>query len=184
MGNRLTKIYTRTGDAGDTGTARGERVAKDDVLIHAQGDIDELNSVLGLLACELDAEQRAQICHIQHALFDIGGEISLGAAVLTPERVTALEQSIDDWNRALPVLKEFILPGGNKAGACCHLARTVCRRAERSLITLHRTAMQNPVTLAYINRLSDYLFVLARVLNGGDEIYWQSEQTLQSTDEH
>jgi len=176
MGNRLTKIYTRSGDDGATGTASGERIAKDDVLIQAQGDLDELNSLLGVLAVHLDGESLDTVREIQHRLFDIGGEISLGRYTLTDACVQTLEQWIDDTNEELPPLKEFILPGGNEAGACCHLARAVCRRAERSLVALHRKQSLNPASLAYVNRLSDVLFVFARVLNEGDEIYWQSHR--------
>jgi cob(I)alamin adenosyltransferase len=173
MSNRLTRIYTRTGDTGKTGTASGERLPKDDILIHTQGDIDELNSLLGILACKLDATQRDLILQIQHILFDLGGEISLGKALLKQERVTELEQRIDDINSQLPPLKEFILPGGNEAAAYCHLARAVCRRAERSMVTLAQTHEISPVSMAYINRLSDFLFVFARVLNEGREIGWE-----------
>ena len=172
MADRLTRIYTRTGDTGKTGTASGERLPKDDILIHTQGDIDELNSLLGVLACKLDAEQRDLILQIQHILFDLGGEISLGKALLKPERVSELEQRIDEINSQLAPLKEFILPGGNEAAAYCHLARTVCRRAERSMVTLAQTHEINSVSMAYINRLSDFLFVFARVLNAGEEICW------------
>lgn len=172
MAPRLTKIYTRTGDAGDTGTASGERIAKDDVLIQVQGDVDELNSLLGVLACKLDDTQRDIILHIQHILFDLGGEISLGQALLKQPRVSELEQRIDEINSQLAPLKEFILPGGNEAAALCHLARAVCRRAERSMVTMTKTHELNPVSMAYINRLSDFLFVFARVLNKGEEICW------------
>ncbi len=174
MGNRLTKIYTRTGDDGATGTASGERIAKDDVRIQVQGELDELNSVLGVLAVKLDGEPLDTVREIQHRLFDIGGEISLGQHALTDAAVQTLEQRIDDCNRQLQPLREFILPGGNEAGACCHLARAVCRRTERSLVALHHKQPLNPVSLAYVNRLSDFLFVFARVLNNGNEIYWQS----------
>jgi len=173
MADRLTRIYTRTGDTGKTGTASGERLPKDDILIHTQGDIDELNSLLGVLACKLDAKQRELIHTIQHTLFDLGGEISLGKPLLKQERVTELEQRIDEINGHLPPLREFILPGGNEAAAYCHLARAVCRRAERSLVTLAQTHEISPVSLAYINRLSDFLFVFARVLNEGDETSWE-----------
>ena len=172
MGNRLTKIYTRTGDAGETGMANGARIAKDDLLMHVQGDVDELNSVLGLLACKLSDEKLELIREIQHVLFDIGGEISLGVDMVTENPVNQLESHIDEMNLSLKPLKEFILPGGNEAGAQCHLARTVCRRAERNMVSLNRTQKQNSHSLAYINRLSDFLFVFSRVLNDEEEIYW------------
>lgn len=181
MGNRLTTIYTRTGDAGETGTASGERVAKDVTLMHAQGELDELNSTLGVLASRLDGERRALIFNIQHALFDIGAEISLGQSLFRQASVDALEQTIDAWNRQLVPLKEFILPGGNEAGALCHLARAVCRRAERRMVALNRERNLNAVSLAYINRLSDFLFVFARVLNDRDEIYWKSDKNKKSS---
>ncbi len=176
MANRLTKIYTRTGDSGETGTADGTRLAKDDLLMHVQGELDELNSVLGLLACKLDDEQLQTIRAIQHVLFDMGGEISLRIDMLKPDRIDALEHHIDECNTTLTPLKEFILPGGNEAGALAHLARTVCRRAERTMVSLNRQHELNPVSLAYINRLSDYLFVLARTVNADAEIYWRSER--------
>lgn len=174
MADRLTSIYTRGGDAGETGTATGERVAKDAALIQAQGDIDELNCLLGLLATKLEPQYREQLLVLQHVLFDIGGEISLGASTLEEVSVLQLENMIDAYNRDLSTLKEFILPGGNEAGALCHLARAVCRRAERQLVSLSRVYTVNPVTLAYINRLSDYLFVFSRVINDQDEIYWRA----------
>ena len=173
MSNRLTRIYTRTGDTGKTGTASGERLPKDDILIHTQGDIDELNSLLGILACKLNADQREHILQIQHILFDLGGEISLNKPLLKQECVSELEQRIDQINGHLPPLREFILPGGNEAAAYCHLARSICRRAERSMVSLTQTHEINPVSMAYINRLSDFLFVFARVLNEGEEISWE-----------
>jgi cob(I)alamin adenosyltransferase len=178
MGNRLTKIYTRTGDAGDTGKADGTRVAKDNVLIHAQGDIDELNSFIGLLASKVDDNVLYQLTlRIQHDLFNIGAEISLSQPIITGINVEYLEQQLDHYNAELPPLKEFILPGGGEAASVCHVARAVCRRAERNLVTLHKEKEIGADMLAYINRLSDLLFVLARVLtrNGGEnEVYWQS----------
>ncbi len=178
MGNRLTKIYTRTGDAGDTGKADGGRVSKDDCLIHAQGDIDELNSFLGLLAAKVDDHALIELINnIQHDLFNMGAEISLSQPLITADNVGYLEQQLDHCNADLPPLKEFILPGGGEAASVCHIARAVCRRAERSLVTLHNQQQTRTELLAYINRLSDLLFVLARVLtrNAGEkEVYWQS----------
>ncbi len=176
MAHRLTKIYTRTGDAGDTGTASGARVAKDDVLIQVQGDVDELNSILGVLASKLTGEQLEIIREIQHTLFDIGGEISLAQPLLKQDKIAALEHHIDTINLDLAPLKEFILPGGNEVGALCHLGRAVCRRVERSMVTLNRRCEINHISLAYINRLSDLLFVFARALNDADEIYWNSKR--------
>ncbi len=179
MANRLSKIYTRTGDDGKTGAADGSRFDKDNALIQAQGDVDELNSVLGMLATHINGETLELIRGVQHRLFDIGGEISLGEQYVPADVVAELEQAIDAFNNDLTPLKEFILPGGNETGAWCHLARAVCRRAERSMVSLNRNRPLNPVSLAYINRLSDFLFVLARVQNGVDEIYWQSARIME-----
>jgi cob(I)alamin adenosyltransferase len=177
MGNRLTKIYTRTGDAGDTGTADGSRLSKDDILIHAQGDIDELNSFIGLLVSKVsDAELQQLISRIQHDLFNLGAELSLGQPIITTEDVSFLEQKLDHYNADLPPLQEFILPGGGEAASLCHVVRSVCRRAERSLVSLHKEQALGTQPLAFINRLSDLLFVLARVLTrmaGEKEVYWQ-----------
>lgn len=174
MGNRLSKITTRTGDDGTTGAADGARLDKDDVLIQAQGELDELNSMLGLLACRLEGDEQDWVRIIQQNLFDIGGEISLGEHYVESDIVTELDEAIENFNNQLAPLKEFILPGGNEAGAWCHLARAVCRRAERSMVSLNRSRPLNPASLAYINRLSDFLFVFARLLNDSDEIYWRS----------
>ena len=178
MANRLTKIYTRTGDAGETGTADGSRLSKDDSLINAQGDIDELNSFIGLLAANVDdAGVRALISRVQHDLFNVGAELSLSQALISSQDVTRLEQVLDQYNAELPPLREFILPGGGEAAALCHVARAVCRRAERSLVSLHKEQALGSDLLAYINRLSDLLFVLARVLTliaGEEEVYWQN----------
>ena len=179
MGNRLTKIYTRTGDAGDTGKADGTRVSKDDCLIHAQGDVDELNSFIGLLASKLDDEALDQlILRIQHDLFNIGAEISLSQPLITAKDVAYLEQQLDHYNADLPPLKEFILPGGGEAASICHVARAVCRRAERNLVTLDKEHGIGSELLAYFNRLSDLLFVLARVITryaGEKEVLWNNE---------
>lgn len=178
MGNRLTKIYTRTGDDGTTGLGDGSRIHKTSLRIRAIGDVDELNSLAGLLAaCEISAETRSLLLDIQHTLFDIGGELSLpGQSAVTDVPVQYLEDAIDRFNMRLPPLKEFILPGGSIPAAICHLARAVCRRAERSLIRLHETESLNKQVLIYLNRLSDLFFVLARALareSGGREIYWE-----------
>ncbi|HEY5790483.1 MAG TPA: cob(I)yrinic acid a,c-diamide adenosyltransferase [Gammaproteobacteria bacterium] len=180
MGKRLTKIYTRTGDRGETGLARGERVAKDCARIEAIGTIDELNSHLGVLLAEALADKvRAVLTDVQHRLFDLGGELSLpDLALLRAEHVEQLETLLDEFNATLPPLKEFILPGGDRATAQCHVARTVCRRAERRLVTLAADESVNPQAIAYVNRLSDLLFVLCRTLMRSaerEEVLWASE---------
>jgi cob(I)alamin adenosyltransferase len=166
LGKRLTKIYTRTGDGGETGLSGGERVAKDGVRIEALGAVDELNSQLGVLLAEaLGDDPRAVLSEVQHRLFDLGGELSYPQAdLLHATHVTELEVVLDRYNATLPVLAEFILPGGGRAGALCHVCRAVCRRAERRLVTLAHAEPLNPAALAYLNRLSDLLFVMARVL--------------------
>ncbi len=179
MGNRLTKIYTRTGDNGDTGMADGSRLAKDDLRIHAIGEIDELNSQLAVLRSHLAAEMGASICVIQNELFNAGAELSSGREIIKAVHTQWLEQSLDDMNAELPPLKEFILPGGGLAASHCHVARAVCRRVERSLVGVHHQQPLNPHLLAYFNRLSDFLFVLARLISkqqGEAETYWQSER--------
>jgi cob(I)alamin adenosyltransferase len=181
MGKRLTKIYTRTGDDGTTGLGDGGRVDKDDPRIEAIGAVDELNSAIGLLLSDdVPGTIRPTLTDIQHRLFDIGGELSLpGHNTLQPERVEALEQALDALNSELPALEEFILPGGSRAAASCHLARAICRRAERRVYELARTAKVNPATLKYLNRLSDLLFVMARSLNkqaGQPDVFWQHER--------
>ena len=178
MANRLTKIYTRTGDAGTTGLADGSRVTKDAPRIEAIGSVDELNSVIGLLLCEdMPATIRACLTGVQHDLFDLGGELSVpGHAIMSEAHSRRLEDALDAFNAALPALKDFILPGGSRAASLAHVARTVCRRAERALVAQNRTEALAPPLLQYVNRLSDLLFVLARTLNrhaGGDDIYWQ-----------
>ena len=167
MGHRLSKIYTRTGDQGETGLGDGSRVSKDAVRIETFGTVDELNSVLGIvLSKPVPDTVRAILTEIQHRLFDLGGELSIpGHTMLEQAQVTWLEQHLDEMNAELPMLKEFILPGGCEAAALCHLARTVCRRAERRLITLAGQEDINPVCIQYLNRLSDLLFVMARSLN-------------------
>lgn len=178
MGHRLSKIYTRTGDDGSTGLGDGTRVPKDSVRVEAYGTVDELNSMLGLLLCEsLREDIRAALTRIQHSLFDLGGELCIpGRSVLTEVQVTELEQILDDLNADLAPLKEFILPGGTRAAAICHLARTLCRRAERRVFTLSRTESVPVASLKYLNRLSDLLFVLSRALNhaaGTPDVLWQ-----------
>ena len=178
MGHRLSKIYTRTGDDGTTGLGDGTRVAKDDARVEAYGTLDELNSVLGVLLAEpLPKEVVETLQPIQHELFDLGSEFCLpGYTAITTEHVARLETTLDRFNESLPPLKEFILPGGSRAAALCHLARTVCRRAERRAWALHRQHPQNPESIKYLNRLSDLLFVLARMIarqNGGTEVLWK-----------
>ncbi|MGB1109319.1 MAG: cob(I)yrinic acid a,c-diamide adenosyltransferase [Gammaproteobacteria bacterium] len=177
MGHRLSKIYTRTGDDGSTGLGDGNRVSKDSPRVEAYGDVDELNSTIGLLLChELPANIRRSLTRIQHELFDLGGELSVpGMTLVGEELVECLEHELDEVNAGLPMLKEFILPGGNMAAAHCHLARTVCRRAERRVVTLGRDEAINPAAAKYLNRLSDLLFVMARAINranGNDEVLW------------
>ncbi len=179
MGHRLSKIYTRTGDSGETGLGTGERVAKDHPRIEAIGDIDELNCQLGVLLCKgLPGELRQTLATVQHRLFDIGAGLSMpGARSLSCQAVRELEALLDKLNATLPPLKEFILPGGSPAAACCHVARAVCRRSERRLVTLSRQETIDPAVLQYINRLSDLLFVMARVLAhqaGGEEVQWHN----------
>ena len=178
MGNRLSKIYTRTGDDGTTGLGDGTRIAKNSLRVQALGDVDELNAVIGLLQTEpLEANIHQLLEAIQHDLFDMGGELCMpGHSLLKQERITALEHQLDAWNDHLEPLKEFILPGGSRAAAYCHLARTICRRAERTIYALHAQESLHENVLQYINRLSDLLFVLCRVLNkraGVDDVLWQ-----------
>jgi cob(I)alamin adenosyltransferase len=179
MANRLTQIYTRTGDDGSTGMADGTRVAKDDLLVHVMGEVDELNSQLAVVACHAADDFTESIRTIQNELFNVGAELTLGETMIKQENIDWLEQSLDEINQSLTPLKEFILPGGGLAASHCHVARTVCRRVERSLVSLDRQNNLNKHLLAYINRLSDYLFVLARAISkqeGADEVYWQSER--------
>ena len=179
MGNRLSKIYTRTGDAGDTGMADGSRVAKDDLLVHAIGEVDELNSQLAVIICHAPESFVSSIQNIQNDLFDVGAELTMNEPLIKQENIDVLEQSLDTLNDSLTPLKEFILPGGGLAASHCHVARSVCRRAERCLVSLNNQNRLNRHLMAYINRLSDYLFVLARAISkveGKDEVYWQSER--------
>ena len=180
MSHRLTRIYTRTGDTGETGLANGSRVAKDAPRIEAMGDIDELNSAIGVLLAEaLPDDVRACLTNVQNDLFDLGGELSVpGHPILTESHVTNLETALDGFNAALPALKDFILPGGSRAAALAHVARTVCRRAERRVVTLAKTETVPALACPYLNRLSDLLFVMSRVLNrhagGGGDVLWQA----------
>jgi cob(I)alamin adenosyltransferase len=181
MGNRLSKIYTKTGDDGTTGLGDGTRVAKDSARVSAYGTVDELNSSIGIvLAQEIPAPIREALTQIQHDLFDLGGELCIpGMAMVHEADVERLEQTLDGFNADLPPLKDFILPGGGMAAACCHLARTVCRRAEREVVTLARGETVRPEAVRYLNRLSDLLFVLSRVLaraSGHGEVLWQHER--------
>jgi cob(I)alamin adenosyltransferase len=179
MANRLTKIYTRTGDDGSTGMADGSRIAKDDLRVHAIGDVDELNSQLAVLACHASDEFAEAIRTIQDELFNVGAELATGTAMIRQQHVDSLEQSLDQLNLSLTPLQEFILPGGGLAASHCHVARAVCRRVERTLVSLHKQKTLNGYLIAYVNRLSDYLFVLARAISkaqGMDEVYWQSEK--------
>jgi len=177
MGHRLSKIYTRTGDAGSTGLGDGSRIAKDSLRIEAIGSLDELNSQLGMvIALGLPGVLQETFGELQQLLFDLGGELSLpGRQVIGQDRVEWLEQELDRLNDPLPRLREFILPGGSAAAATCHLARCVCRRAERVLVTLSREEGVQPAALAFVNRLSDFLFVAARVLarEAGGEVLWR-----------
>jgi cob(I)alamin adenosyltransferase len=181
MGHRLSKITTRTGDAGETGLGDGVRVPKDHPRVAALGDIDELNSALGLvLAEELPKDLRGALSEVQQDLFDVGGELSIpGHSLLKPERVEFLEKTLASWNEGLAPLKEFILPGGSRAAAAAHLARTVCRRAERSIVALGRKDKVSEQVRQYLNRLSDLLFVAGRVLNraaGVGDVQWRHQR--------
>jgi cob(I)alamin adenosyltransferase len=182
MGNRLSKIYTRTGDDGTTGLGDGTRVPKDSARVEAYGTSDELNSVIGILLAVpgLPDAVTQLLTEVQHELFDLGGELCIpGHIVITAEHVKRLETALDGFNDALPPLKEFILPGGGPAAAACHLARTVARRTERRVWTLARTETVNPEAVRYLNRLSDLLFVLARVLarhERGTEVLWRHDR--------
>lgn len=178
MANRLTRIYTRTGDQGDTGLADGSRLPKDAPRVEAMGAVDELNSTIGLvLAEDLPDDARTLLVNVQHDLFDLGGELAVpGHAILSERHIGALEAALDRYNVALPPLKDFILPGGSRAAAHAHLARTVCRRAERRVVTLLKSETAPALAAPYLNRLSDLLFVLARALNrdaGTPDVLWQ-----------
>ncbi|WP_101048704.1 cob(I)yrinic acid a,c-diamide adenosyltransferase [Macromonas nakdongensis] len=181
MGNRLTQIATRTGDAGTTGLGNNQRVSKNSLRVHAMGDVDELNSHLGLLLCEdLPADVRTLLVEIQHQLFNLGGELSVpGFELLKGEAVLALDEALEHYNAQLPRLQEFILPAGTRAASQAHICRTVARRAERQVVALGNEEAIHDAPRQYLNRLSDLMFVLARVLNrmhGGDDVYWKSER--------
>jgi len=182
MGNRLSKIYTRTGDDGTTGLGDGQRVPKDSLRVGAFGAVDELNSTIGLILAADDLRPDIADClaRIQNQLFDLGGELCIPTAkVMTSDSVSELEATLDAFNADLPPLKDFVLPGGTHEAATCHLARTICRRAERHTWQLARTESVNEYSLKYLNRLSDLLFVVARVLNrhaGRDEPLWKHRQ--------
>jgi cob(I)alamin adenosyltransferase len=181
MGHRLSKIATRTGDKGETGLGDGTRVAKDSARIQALGDIDELNSALGVLLAEkLPAKLAAQLLHIQHGLFDLGGEVCIpGHSMITEAHVLHLDGLLETYNKHLAPLKEFILPGGTRPAALAHLARTVCRRAERSVVALGRAEPVGERARQYLNRLSDLLFVLGRELNRAGrrgDVLWRHER--------
>jgi len=178
MGNRLSKIYTKTGDDGTTGLGDGSRVAKDSARVIAYGTVDEANSCIGLLlAGSVPDDVRELLVRIQHQLFDLGGELCIpGHAAIFDADVETLEARLDHYNDDLPALKDFILPGGGEAAARCHIARTVVRRAERDTVTLSRHDAVRPQAIHYLNRLSDLLFVLARVLaraDGQGEVLWE-----------
>ena len=181
MGNRLSKIYTRTGDDGSTGLGDGSRVAKDSPRVDAYGTVDEANSCIGLvLAGDVPDDIRQLLTAVQHQLFDLGGELCIpGHAAITGDDVEALERQLDHYNDDLPPLKDFILPAGGEAASRCHLARTIVRRAERETVTLARHDAVRPEAIRYLNRLSDLLFVLARVLaraDGQGEVLWKHER--------
>ena len=181
MGNRLSKIYTRTGDDGTTGLGDGTRVAKDSARVNAYGTVDEANSTIGLLlATEVPADIRDLLTRVQHQLFDLGGELCIpGHAAIFDADIDALEARLDHYNDHLPALKDFILPGGGEAAARCHVARTVVRRAERDTVTLSRHDAVRPQAIRYLNRLSDLLFVLSRVLaraSGHGEVLWDHDR--------
>ena len=192
MANRLTQIATRTGDDGTTGLGDGTRVAKDALRVQAMGDVDELNSGLGVLLAEpLPADVRELLVTIQHELFNLGGELSIpGYELLKADAVLRLDEALAHYNAALPRLAEFILPAGTRSAALAHVSRTVARRAERSVVALAASEKVNEAPRQYLNRLSDLLFVLARVLNranldglGGDDVYWHSQRLARTHDD-
>ena len=185
MGNRLSQIATRTGDNGTTGLGDNTRVSKDSLRVHAMGDVDELNSHIGLLLCEdMPEAVRNLLVEIQHQLFNLGGELSIpGFELLKPEALLVLDQALEDHNADLPRLQEFILPAGTRAAAQAHVCRTVARRAERAVVALGAQDALKDTPRQYLNRLSDLMFVLSRMLNRyrtdgtvGDDVYWKSEK--------
>ena len=188
MGNRLSQIATRTGDNGTTGLGDNSRVSKNSLRVHAMGDADELNSHIGVLLCEAMPDPvRTLLVEIQHQLFNLGGELSIpGFELLKPEAVLALDEALEAHNEALPRLQEFILPAGTRAAAQAHVCRTVARRAERAVVALGNEEALKDTPRQYLNRLSDLIFVLSRVLNRyrpdgsvGDDVYWKSERMAQ-----
>lgn len=192
MGNRLTQIATRTGDNGTTGLGDNTRVSKSSLRVHAMGDVDELNSHIGVLLCEPMPEAvRCLLVEIQHQLFNLGGELSIpGFELLKAEAVLALDAALAQHNAQLPVLQEFILPAGSRAAALAHVCRTVARRAERAVVALEGQEALKDTPRQYLNRLSDLMFVLARVLNRhrsdggtGDDVYWRSERLARTASE-
>jgi cob(I)alamin adenosyltransferase len=189
MGQRLTQIATRTGDSGTTGLGDNSRVSKNSLRVHAMGEVDELNSHIGVLLCEAMPESvRSVLVEVQHQLFNLGGELSIpGFELLKPEAVIALDQALEQHNENLPKLQEFILPAGNRAASLAHVCRTVARRAERAVVALGNEEALKDAPRQYLNRLSDLMFVLARVLNRfrtdgtvGDDVYWKSERLAQA----
>jgi cob(I)alamin adenosyltransferase len=187
MGKRLTQIATRTGDNGSTGLGDNTRVSKVSLRVHAMGVVDELHSNIGVLLCEhMPNDVRALLVEIQHQLFNLGGELSIpGFELLKGDALLALDQALEHYNSELPKLQEFILPAGNRAAAQAHVCRTVARRAERAVVALGAAEAVKDTPRQYLNRLSDLMFVLARVLNrmnGGDDVYWKSERLARSED--
>ena len=181
MGHRLSKIYTRTGDKGETGLGDGSRLEKDHIRIEAIGTVDELNSIIGMILSNDIAEEISTCLNkVQHQLFDLGGELCIpGHVALNKTYTSYIENILDSFNKNLPMLKEFILPAGGKATSACHLARSVCRRAERRVVSLAKDEVVSPFSISYLNRLSDLLFVVARVLarsENGSEVLWQPYQ--------
>ena len=192
MANRLTQIATRTGDNGTTGLGDNTRISKNALRVHAMGDVDELNSNIGVLLCEdLPDKVRDVLVEVQHQLFNLGGELSIpGFELLKSEAVLALDEALADHNAALPRLAEFILPAGSRAASLAHVCRTVARRAERAVVALEQQDALKDTPRHYLNRLSDLMFVLARVLNRnrsdgteGDDVYWKSERLKRTASE-
>ena len=188
MANRLSQIATRTGDNGTTGLGDNTRVSKDSRRVHAMGDVDELNSNIGVLLCEdMPADVRDVLVEVQHQLFNLGGELSIpGFELLKPEALLQLDEALETYNAQLPRLAEFILPAGNRAASLAHVCRTVARRAERAVVALEQQDTLKETPRQYLNRLSDLMFVLARVLNrmnNGDDVYWKSERMARAASE-
>ncbi len=181
MGNRLSKIATRTGDNGTTGLGDGSRVGKDSLRVHAMGDVDELNAHIGLLLCEeLPGALREELVTIQHDLFDLGGELCIpGYTLIADAHIARLDALLEKYNADLPPLKDFILPAGSRAAALAHVCRTICRRGERTIVSLGNSEKLNDNPRRYMNRLSDLLFVISRVLNrfaGGSDVLWEKDR--------